>query len=796
MIESVELANFKSHERTTVRFAKGTNVIVGVMGSGKSSVMDAVCFALFGTFPALKSRRVALEDVISGFGEGKAKSASVTVKFDSDGKEYAVTRKIAEGGTEAFIRRNGELIEGPQPNRVTEVVEEVFGADYELFTRTAYCEQNKIDYFLSLGKGERKKQLDELLGLERIETARQSLSSVSNKLATEAAALKSALVAYGDTAAMEKELEAALEQIKSHLETSEGKKSETVALEKTLNAASAVLASAREMREKIQKAQMEIGAKNAELATLLRETALSKSAEELLSRKCAGMDKHAIAAELDTASKKTGVSETALINAASESSKAADAAKRLKSTKADFDATSSQAESLKKSLAVDSLSFARQKMEDATKKADVSRRKISVIEYEIASYKKSFESLRDAKAECPVCRTPLSAHSKETLIEESAAALQKARQNWETETNTLTRAMFDERSTRQAVEKLADLESKIAILQEGMAKAQASIKDEAALARELESAKAEMEKVRIAEQKLSAAKAAFENLERETSRLEKLEAQAQECRMQIEKMEQKIAALEKSAPNASSAGLPELEKTESAAREGLFAARTALDREKMALETLGKDRERLESALSKAIETDRKAGALTQKVEKAKTLQNALLSVQEELRTKLVAAVNETLAQVWKSVYPYHDYESASIAPSATDYELMLKASSGELVGIENASGGERSIAALALRMAFARVLAPKLGLLVLDEPTHNLDAAGTEALCEALGSNERASEFGQIIVITHDEKLKEAAGGALFLFERAKGGAGNDATSVAQVMEDYEMKKKENKIA
>ena len=64
MIESVELENWKTHLKSRFEFGKGTNVLVGQMGSGKSSVMDAICFALFGTFPGLQARRVSLEEVI------------------------------------------------------------------------------------------------------------------------------------------------------------------------------------------------------------------------------------------------------------------------------------------------------------------------------------------------------------------------------------------------------------------------------------------------------------------------------------------------------------------------------------------------------------------------------------------------------------------------------------------------------------------------------------------------------------------------------------------------------------
>ncbi|MDP6670560.1 MAG: AAA family ATPase, partial [archaeon] len=64
MIKQVEIRNWKTHLNSKFEFGKGTNVLVGSMGSGKTSVMDAICFALFGTFPALQQRRIGLQEIL------------------------------------------------------------------------------------------------------------------------------------------------------------------------------------------------------------------------------------------------------------------------------------------------------------------------------------------------------------------------------------------------------------------------------------------------------------------------------------------------------------------------------------------------------------------------------------------------------------------------------------------------------------------------------------------------------------------------------------------------------------
>ena len=47
-IEVVQLENIRSHIKSTVPFTSGFNCLVGGLGCGKSSVLYAVDFALFG----------------------------------------------------------------------------------------------------------------------------------------------------------------------------------------------------------------------------------------------------------------------------------------------------------------------------------------------------------------------------------------------------------------------------------------------------------------------------------------------------------------------------------------------------------------------------------------------------------------------------------------------------------------------------------------------------------------------------------------------------------------------------
>ncbi|HII03179.1 MAG TPA: AAA family ATPase, partial [Candidatus Nitrosotenuis sp.] len=90
MINSIELSNFIAHSETKIDLEDGVTVFVGQNGAGKSSIIDAITFALFGEHTR-KSNKSLIRRGTS--------QAYVKVKFTSKNKTYEATRKIDSKGT-------------------------------------------------------------------------------------------------------------------------------------------------------------------------------------------------------------------------------------------------------------------------------------------------------------------------------------------------------------------------------------------------------------------------------------------------------------------------------------------------------------------------------------------------------------------------------------------------------------------------------------------------------------------------------------------------------------------------
>ena len=89
IIESIEMENFKSHSNTRVDFNTGISIIIGENGAGKSSILEAVSFALFKQYSGRK-----IEELVK---KGREKM-SVTLKRSEERrcKRQKVPYKKAE----------------------------------------------------------------------------------------------------------------------------------------------------------------------------------------------------------------------------------------------------------------------------------------------------------------------------------------------------------------------------------------------------------------------------------------------------------------------------------------------------------------------------------------------------------------------------------------------------------------------------------------------------------------------------------------------------------------------------
>ncbi len=201
----------------------------------------------------------------------------------------------------------------------------------------------------------------------------------------------------------------------------------------------------------------------------------------------------------------------------------------------------------------------------------------------------------------------------------------------------------------------------------------------------------------------------------------------------------------------------ELTRDEVARLEGTLRA---LEDELSRLETEKRIKtERLNELRRSVNEYDRLAKAY----EKLRRLRDVLS--ENRLQAFLFVSAKEFLERVLNEIANTFDlkYTTLEIAQEVSDSRSKSRkaklvvygyTSSGEKIPTSLMSGGERVAVALALRMAFARLLSSNVGFVVLDEPTVFLDEYRKRELLEVI--RKATNLVPQIILVTHDSELKD----------------------------------------
>ncbi len=757
MIKSIHLKNWRSHADTTLEFAKGTNALVGIMGSGKSSVLDALCFAFYGTFPRLQRRDAAVADIVRT-GE---KSAEVTVVFDSEGEEYSVWRKISGAGSEAEARKAGKLAD-KGPKAATKYVESVLKVDYDLFTRAIYSEQNKIDYILSLGPKERKAEIDGLLGLDKFEEARQGATGVANKLGQRRAMLEEQASA-DKLAAARKMKNDAEESVKKASAGAEGAKAEKEKAAKQEAGASGAWNAQAKLKERHESLKLDAERRKAIAERLEKDIAGAKqrTKEEVL-----GLEKEAASIQEKIAQKKT---ELASLNAKANSfsSEIGSIEAGIRARKESGLREAGLKKEIEAALAGITLDQAGKEAEIVEERLEQKKAEAMSLRGKIAELEKSLAELKRDMAHCPVCETELSPEKKKELRTKREADIADAKAG---EKAALGEAAKLEKEFKARIGSLARAEIAMKSLA-GLSAGKPAGEDEASLNAKLASAKAALAKTQESRQASEQeSEALLKSLDEIKLSLREEQELGKKRREQGENM--RLA-------NEAQKALGELGFSQTAydgARKGLEDARIALgvaaEKEKGALRELGMAQQMLAQAASEEKNLAGFAGmaaAYADEEQKMVVFKNSLAEAQAQIRQELVGAINSAMEEIWPTVYPYGDYKSVRIQPDAKDYSIEMMALSGEWKRMDAvASGGERACACLALRAAFAMVLTPNLSWLILDEPTHNLDTSAVSALAETL--RDRLPKIvEQIFVITHDQALMDSEFALAYKFSRDK---------------------------
>jgi DNA repair protein SbcC/Rad50 len=168
---------YSYQKKQTIDFTKLTTAnlfgIFGTVGSGKSSILEAVTFALYG-----KTDRLNLSGDNRNYNMMNLKSRELFIEFIFEtGKEQTAYRTIVKGRRNTKRFEEVKTLERIAYQKIndkwvpieTSVLEDAIGLSYENFKRTIIIPQGKFQEFLQLGNRDRTRMMKDLFNLQKFE---------------------------------------------------------------------------------------------------------------------------------------------------------------------------------------------------------------------------------------------------------------------------------------------------------------------------------------------------------------------------------------------------------------------------------------------------------------------------------------------------------------------------------------------------------------------------------------------------------------------------------------------------
>ena len=181
MITSIELGDFLSHSNTKLEFENGVTVFVGDNGAGKSSIIDAITFALFGQHTRKSNKGLIKRGSNQGFAR---------IGFSINGKQYEAVRKIDNKGTlsakfsEIINDDRIEIAAGERKQfgeSMTQEVEKTIGLDFEKLKVASIVQQGELNAIINAKPKEFKELLNAIIGIDKLDVASESMKTVNKE---------------------------------------------------------------------------------------------------------------------------------------------------------------------------------------------------------------------------------------------------------------------------------------------------------------------------------------------------------------------------------------------------------------------------------------------------------------------------------------------------------------------------------------------------------------------------------------------------------------------------------------
>ena len=781
LLKTLTLRNYRKYRDAYVEFPDGVIGIIGLNGVGKTTLIEAIGWVLFGHHAARTTKELIKRD-----GASPHEPCRVALEFELEGDGYNVVREMVGKNLmpKASLMINGKLITN-NADEATEVITEKIGMDYLSFFTSVFARQKELNALSIMKAAERKKLVLRMLGIERIEKSIQTIREDKRGKEKRIEGIKAATV--------DKEGRKKIDVLSSKQEELERTQERLLPIIKEIEAATSI----KEKAVEAAKEELEIGTRNYENYVALS----GKLSERLSDRENVRNRKEEKEEELaDLLVKKKRLEEIAdtetryfqfrekkeQLDALRENyQRKLELVKREKKTSLELQKRDETLNGLKEQQAEledveEQVKAVKREIEAVQKQKERIHASLGALKSQVVQTKKEIEERTRKKkrieelgfeGECPLCERKLGSHY-EWLLTKLHEELQTKRESLHSIFNEYKQKK-EERASRERAEELLiqkdkELDKRVIVKRAVDTRIAHEERELERWKTELESIKADLTPIRDVEFDVNAYKdviSALKNLEVVYREILGLRAEIGRIG-DVKSNVRKLRELERTASEAISVLQRQIEDLAFDKRE-YEAKKAKYDRKK---EELAESRLKLLAKRNEFENVCRDIERVREDVEEQKRLQEEKEKEETEI---LYLSVLEKLMNDFKV------YMVGRIRPMLSDYasEMLRRLTDGKYSAMEldenydmfiydegtpyelnRFSGGEEDLANLCLRLAISAVVTERSAIqtnfIILDEIFGSQDAFRKRNIILAL--NALSKKFRQIFLITHIEDVRD----------------------------------------
>lgn len=791
----MELRNYRKFRHSAIEFPDGVIGIIGPNGVGKSTLIEAISWALYGN----DAQRTSKEEVRwSGASPGEV--CSVLLEFDLDGDHYRVHREMK--GKDLKMKASLEVnkhLHADGDRAVNQALSERLGMDYKAFFISVFAKQKDLDALSVLPPGERRQLILRMLEIDVLDTIVSSIRG-------ERTGLENQIKAYSDFLLNGEGRERAdilheeivkIGRLVGEFERDlEGLRTQREEVEKQISMAKGEVDSLASVEKEHHRIQRELASRRSSLK------GLEDRMEAIISEKKSLED---LEGEVEVLKKKSEHLEE-LLSKKEDMEKVRSTYTEMRSIQNRLAKLTERMPSLERRLGDadeaiskigspgDSMRTVTESIAEVDSSIDRIKGRISELNAEIrgkvnergrlSSKRTEIERL-GPESSCPTCERELG-EQHPFLIDKMAREIGEA----EAEISELegARARLEEDLEREIrrkgvlakrQEKLQEALVELAGLNESRRGAEANLENIRVEISGLETRLEEIGKVDFEEERYEEVKKGIDDLRSPARRyveicgkLERLprlsqeivdvENRASKLREEIESLSTKLGSLNYDGERLAVVRME---------YEELLSSRDEVSRKtaelKSEVRVLGARIESIESEIRALVE---RRGQKDKCEDKVATL-SVLAKLMGDFKSNLISRIVPTLSEISSSLFNEMTDSKYGGMEIDGDYNVFIY-DGGEKYRIERFSGGEGDLANLCLRLSISRVIADRSGssvdFLILDEIFGSQDQIRKRNILSTL--NRLSNKFKQIVLITHIDDVKDFMGNVIYVKEGEDG--------------------------